>query len=185
MPSGKQRGDDEVIAGGFEAEHRAQEQQRRHRVLAARRGLVEEGLRRPQHAISSTAVTPSGVTPDHPRESQTADKELTTDRRTVPITEFRIEEADGLTETFELEFGGEDHGRLVIAPAGDVRSTSAAMADQSTRFTRPDGVEKTRQITQPLLDAPPPVHSYPQGSGRPAAADEIVAGRPHTRWEAS
>ena len=56
----------------------------------------------------------------------------------------------------------------------------AAMVGQSTRFTRQDGVEETWRIMQPLLDAPPPVHSYPQGSWGPAAADEIVAG--HGRW---
>ena len=56
----------------------------------------------------------------------------------------------------------------------------AAMVGQSTRFTRQDGVEETWRIMQPLLDAPPPVHSYPQGGWGPAAADEIVAG--HGRW---
>ena len=63
----------------------------------------------------------------------------------------------------------------------------AAMVGQSTRFTRQDGVEETWRIMQPLLDAPPPVHSYPQGSWGPAAADEIVAGhgRWHTPWMAS
>src|SRR5215207_4368462 len=63
----------------------------------------------------------------------------------------------------------------------------AAMIGQSTRFTRQDGVEETWRIMQPLLDAPPPVHSYPQRSWGPAAADEIVAGysRWYTPWEAS
>ena len=39
----------------------------------------------------------------------------------------------------------------------------AAMVGQSTRFTRQDGVEETWRIMQPLLDAPPPVHSYRPG----------------------
>jgi glucose-6-phosphate 1-dehydrogenase len=52
----------------------------------------------------------------------------------------------------------------------------AAMVGQSTRFTRQDGVEETWRIMQPLLDAPPPVHSYPPGSWGPAAADELTAG---------
>ena len=46
----------------------------------------------------------------------------------------------------------------------------------STRFTRQDGVEETWRIMQPLLDAPPPVHSYPSGSWGPVAADELTAG---------
>jgi glucose-6-phosphate 1-dehydrogenase len=62
----------------------------------------------------------------------------------------------------------------------------AAMVGNSTRFTRQDGVEETWRIMQPLLDAPPPVHGYPQGSWGPSAADDIVAGhgRWHTPWSA-
>jgi glucose-6-phosphate 1-dehydrogenase len=56
----------------------------------------------------------------------------------------------------------------------------AAMVGQSIRFTRQDGVEETWRIMQPLLDAPPPVHPYPQGSWGPQAAAEVVAG--HGRW---
>jgi glucose-6-phosphate 1-dehydrogenase len=33
---------------------------------------------------------------------------------------------------------------------------------------------------QPLLDAPPPVHAYEQGSWGPDAADSLLAGR--GRW---
>ena len=63
----------------------------------------------------------------------------------------------------------------------------AALVGQSTRFTRQEGVEETWRIMQPLLVAPPPVHSYPQGSWGPPAADDIVAGhsRWHTPWEES
>jgi glucose-6-phosphate 1-dehydrogenase len=52
----------------------------------------------------------------------------------------------------------------------------AAMIGDSTRFTRQDGVEETWRITQPLLDAPPPVHRYEPGTWGPAAAEELVAG---------
>jgi glucose-6-phosphate 1-dehydrogenase len=56
----------------------------------------------------------------------------------------------------------------------------AAMIGDSTRFTRQDGVEETWRIMQPLLDDPPPVHTYEPGSWGPSAADELVAG--HGRW---
>jgi glucose-6-phosphate 1-dehydrogenase len=56
----------------------------------------------------------------------------------------------------------------------------AAMVGQSTRFTRQDGVEETWRIMQPLLDAPPPVHSYAPGTWGPEAGDQLVAG--HGRW---
>jgi glucose-6-phosphate 1-dehydrogenase len=56
----------------------------------------------------------------------------------------------------------------------------AAMMGNSKRFTRQDCVEETWRIVQPLLDAPPPVHSYAQGSWGPAEANDLVAG--HGRW---
>ena len=48
----------------------------------------------------------------------------------------------------------------------------AALVGDSTRFTRQDSVEETWRIMQPLLDAPPPVHPYAQGSWGPEAADD-------------
>ena len=52
----------------------------------------------------------------------------------------------------------------------------AAMSGDSSRFTRQDGVEEQWRIMQPLLDAPPPVEVYQQGSWGPAAADHLLAG---------
>jgi glucose-6-phosphate 1-dehydrogenase len=51
-----------------------------------------------------------------------------------------------------------------------------AMRGDSTRFTRQDGVEETWRIFEPLLDDPPPVHSYAPGSWGPAAGDKLLAG---------
>ncbi len=56
----------------------------------------------------------------------------------------------------------------------------AAMVGQTVRFTRQDMVEEQWRIMQPLLDAPPPVHSYVPGSWGPDAASGLVAG--HGRW---
>ena len=56
----------------------------------------------------------------------------------------------------------------------------AALAGDSTRFTRQDGVEETWRIMQPLLDAPPPVHPYAPGSWGPDEAQSLVSG--HGRW---
>ena len=52
----------------------------------------------------------------------------------------------------------------------------AAMNGDSARFTRQDSVEETWRILQPLLDNPPPVHEYANGSWGPAAADKLVSG---------
>jgi glucose-6-phosphate 1-dehydrogenase len=51
-----------------------------------------------------------------------------------------------------------------------------AMRGDSTRFTRQDGVEETWRIFQPLLEKPPPVHTYAKGSWGPKAAEELMAG---------
>lgn len=56
----------------------------------------------------------------------------------------------------------------------------AALVGDATRFTRQDSVEETWRVMQPLLDDPPPVHSYEPGSWGPAEADRLVAG--HGRW---
>jgi glucose-6-phosphate 1-dehydrogenase len=63
----------------------------------------------------------------------------------------------------------------------------AALRGDSTRFTRQDGVEEAWRVMQPLLDSPPPVHPYPQGTWGPAAADAVVDGYGawHHPWIAS
>ena len=56
----------------------------------------------------------------------------------------------------------------------------AAVLGDSMRFTRQDQVEETWRIMQPLLDAPPGVHSYGPGSWGPEAADALVT--EHGGW---
>ena len=71
--------------------------------------------------------------------------------------------------TLDMEFAEE--GGEGLSPY-EVLLT-AAMAGDSLRFTRQEGVEQQWRIMQPLLDAPPPVQAYAPGSaGRP----------PPTRW---
>ncbi|MGA8362951.1 MAG: glucose-6-phosphate dehydrogenase [Solirubrobacteraceae bacterium] len=78
--------------------------------------------------------------------------------------------------TLEMEFaqeGGE-------APTPYEVLLLDAMRGDSTRFTRQDGVEEAWRIFQPLLDAPPPVHSYASGSWGPDEAGGLVSG--HGPW---
>jgi glucose-6-phosphate 1-dehydrogenase len=56
----------------------------------------------------------------------------------------------------------------------------AALVGDSTRFTRQDAVEEAWRVMQPLLDDPPPVHTYAPGSWGPDEADGLLAG--HGRW---
>jgi glucose-6-phosphate 1-dehydrogenase len=52
----------------------------------------------------------------------------------------------------------------------------AALVGDASHFTREDSVEETWRICQPLLDAPPPVHTYAKGSWGPSEADQLVRG---------
>jgi len=92
------------------------------------------------------------------------------------VDAHRADTAGAAAITLDMEFeaeGGE-------GPTPYEVLLHAAMVGDSTRFTRQDGVEEQWRIMQPLIDAPPPVHSYAPGSLGPAAADELVAG--HGRW---
>jgi len=72
----------------------------------------------------------------------------------------------------DMEFateGGED-------PTPYEMLLHAAIVGDSTRFTRQDMVEATWRVVQPLLDHPPPVHSYAPGSWGPPEQDQLLAG---------
>jgi glucose-6-phosphate 1-dehydrogenase len=68
----------------------------------------------------------------------------------------------------DLDFGGDE-------PVPYEVLLHAALIGNPTRFARQDGVEEQWRIVQPLLDNPPPVHTYQPGSWGPAAADQLVA----------
>jgi glucose-6-phosphate 1-dehydrogenase len=54
-----------------------------------------------------------------------------------------------------------------------------ALLGDRTLFTRAEGIERLWEVATPLLEQPPPVHSYAPGSWGPAEADELIAPR---RW---
>jgi glucose-6-phosphate 1-dehydrogenase len=92
------------------------------------------------------------------------------------LVSHRADAAKAEPVTLEMEFaqeGGE-------GPTPYEVLLHAAMVGQSVRFTRQDGVEEAWRIMQPLLDVPPPVHSYAPGSWGPEAADKLLAG--HGKW---
>jgi glucose-6-phosphate 1-dehydrogenase len=90
-----------------------------------------------------------------------------------------------LAEQISLDMEFADEGGEGAAPY-EVLLHAAMMGDDS-RFKRQDAVEQSWRILQPLLDAPPPVHPYAQGSWGPAEADRLVAdvGGWHEPWMAS
>jgi len=50
-----------------------------------------------------------------------------------------------------------------------------AMRGDRTLFTTADGIERLWEISQPLMDAPPPVRSYAPGSWGPNAIHQLIA----------
>jgi glucose-6-phosphate 1-dehydrogenase len=85
---------------------------------------------------------------------------------------------ENVPEPISLDMEFEEEGGEGAAPYEVL--LHAAMIGDSKRFTRQDGVEEAWRIMQPLLDAPPAVHSYAPDSWGPKAADKLVAG--HGRW---
>jgi glucose-6-phosphate 1-dehydrogenase len=63
----------------------------------------------------------------------------------------------------------------------------AAMQGDSAPFTRQDSVEETWRIMAPLIEHPPPVHSYAPDTWGPEEADKLISGfgRWHGPWVAS
>ena len=63
----------------------------------------------------------------------------------------------------------------------------AAMDGNSAPFTRQDSIDETWRIMMPLLEHPPPVHSYEPGTWGPKEADKLLAGidRWHGPWVVS
>jgi glucose-6-phosphate 1-dehydrogenase len=51
---------------------------------------------------------------------------------------------------------------------------NAALTGDQQYFAREDAIEETWRIVQPLLDAPPPIHSYQRGSWGPSEADALT-----------
>ena len=67
------------------------------------------------------------------------------------------------------------------APEPYERLLGDALRGDASLFTREDSVEETWRIVQPLLDDPPPVQTYAQGSWGPEGCSALVAGHPSWR----
>ena len=56
-----------------------------------------------------------------------------------------------------------------------VRLIHDVLLGDRSLFTRPDGLASVWKVAQPLLDNPPEVKPYGQGSWGPAAAAQLIA----------
>jgi glucose-6-phosphate 1-dehydrogenase len=103
---------------------------------------------------------------------------------------FNLGDEGGITTSFLAKVPG---ATLSIEPAhmdfrnehpGDgleayERLFHDAMIGDKTLFTTAEGIERLWEISQPLLDNPPPVEPYPQGTWGPESVNTLIA--PH-RW---
>ena len=100
--------------------------------------------------------------------------------------QFRLGESDGVTMTVQAK----QPGPALIAQPVELsvdfgtslgnrrqpyeRLLGDAIAGDSRRFAREDGVETTWRLVQPALDDPGPVFVYPRGSWGPPEADALL-----------
>ena len=79
-----------------------------------------------------------------------------------------------LFRSSKLTFRYEDSWAAANALEGYERLILLAMLGDQSLFTRADGIERVWEISQPLLESPPPVQPYAVGSWGPAAAEKLI-----------
>ncbi|MHA6757618.1 glucose-6-phosphate dehydrogenase [Streptacidiphilus sp. PAMC 29251] len=90
-------------------------------------------------------------------------------------------DADG-TGTRQVHLDLPFSAELGKPPTPYERLLHDALTGDRALFTREDAIEETWRILQPILDAPPTVQTYPQGSWGPAQAGRLTDG--HIPWQA-
>jgi glucose-6-phosphate 1-dehydrogenase len=81
--------------------------------------------------------------------------------------------------SMQMSFRYEDSFAAANALEGYERLIMLAMLGDQSLFTRADGIERVWEISQPLLDNPPPVEPYEPGTWGPDSVNRLVS--PH-RW---
>jgi glucose-6-phosphate 1-dehydrogenase len=77
--------------------------------------------------------------------------------------------------TGNMTFRYEDSFAASNALEGYERLILLAMLGDQSLFTRADGIDRVWEISQPLLDGPPPVEPYAKGSWGPASVAKLIA----------
>jgi glucose-6-phosphate 1-dehydrogenase len=80
-------------------------------------------------------------------------------------------------DKLSLQFALHETGKEADVLEAYERLIHDAMTGDRTLFTSAEGIERLWEVSTPLLDAPPPVRSYPPGSWGPNAIHQLVA--PH------
>ncbi|HZQ39669.1 MAG TPA: glucose-6-phosphate dehydrogenase, partial [Rhizomicrobium sp.] len=80
-------------------------------------------------------------------------------------------------DKLSLQFAMHDTGMIGDVLEAYERLILDAMRGDHTLFTTAEGIERLWEVSTPLLDAPPPVRLYPEGSWGPKSIHQLVA--PH------
>jgi glucose-6-phosphate 1-dehydrogenase len=75
----------------------------------------------------------------------------------------------------EMAFYYKDSFAMANALEGYERLILLAMVGDQSLFTRSDGIERLWEISEPLLENPPPVEPYPVGSWGPESVKRLIA----------
>jgi glucose-6-phosphate 1-dehydrogenase len=75
----------------------------------------------------------------------------------------------------KMEFSYEESFTSANALEGYERLILLAMLGDQSLFTRSDGIERVWEISQPLLDNPPPVEPYEKGSWGPESLTKLIS----------
>jgi glucose-6-phosphate 1-dehydrogenase len=75
----------------------------------------------------------------------------------------------------EMAFHYKDSFTMSHALEGYEHLILLAMIGDQALFTRSDGIERLWEISEPLLENPPPVEPYAQGSWGPPSVDKLIA----------
>jgi glucose-6-phosphate 1-dehydrogenase len=95
---------------------------------------------------------------------------------TIELQSLRAGEPGIHTVSLDLELAAEG----IETPTAYEELLAAALRGDRSHFTRQDAIEETWRVVQPVLESPPPVQAYEQGSWGPKDADRITAG--HGGW---
>ena len=80
-------------------------------------------------------------------------------------------------DKLSLQFAMHDTGLIGDVLEAYERLILDAMRGDRTLFTTAEGIERLWEVSMPLLEAPPPVRLYPQGSWGPKSIHQLIA--PH------
>ena len=80
-------------------------------------------------------------------------------------------------DKLSLQFAMHDTGLIGDVLEAYERLILDAMRGDRTLFTTAEGIERLWQVSMPLIEAPPPVRLYPEGSWGPKSVHQLIA--PH------